>query len=71
MVSTLSYQKKTKTQPQDYPLLTLMILKMCRKSHRKKMSTLTPASLVLTDNILKEFGRSVVESRTNAAFGDE
>ena len=33
-----------------------------KKVTEKKMSTLTPASLVLTDNILKEFGRSVVES---------
>ena len=33
-----------------------------KKVTEKKMSTLTPASLVLTDNILKQFGRSVVES---------
>ena len=33
-----------------------------KKVTEKKISTLTPASLVLTDNILKEFGRSVVES---------
>ena len=33
-----------------------------KKVTEKKMSTLTPASLILTDNILKEFGRSVVES---------
>tara|TARA_R100001594_G_scaffold92823_1_gene127137 strand:- start:953 stop:1546 length:594 start_codon:yes stop_codon:yes gene_type:complete len=35
-----------------------------KKVTKKKISTLTPASLVLTDNILKEFGRSVVESAT-------
>ena len=35
-----------------------------KKVTEKKISTLTPASLVLTDNILKEFGRSVVESAT-------
>ena len=28
----------------------------------KKAATLTPASLLLTDNILREFGQSVVES---------
>ena len=33
-----------------------------KKVTEKKMSTLTPASLILTDHILKEFGRSVVES---------
>ena len=33
-----------------------------KKVTEKKMSTLTPASLILTDNIQKEFGRSVVES---------
>ena len=33
-----------------------------KKVTEKKMSTLTPASLILTDNILKEFGHSVVES---------
>ena len=33
-----------------------------KKVTEKKMSTLTPASLILTDNILKEFWRSVVES---------
>ena len=33
-----------------------------KKVTEKKMSTLTPASLVLTDSILKQFGRSVVES---------
>jgi len=35
-----------------------------KKATERKISTLTPASLVLTDNILKEFGRSVVESAT-------
>jgi len=35
-----------------------------KKVTEKKIATLTPASLVLTDNILKEFGRSVVESAT-------
>tara|TARA_Y100001938_G_C8024852_1_gene397415 strand:+ start:178 stop:780 length:603 start_codon:yes stop_codon:yes gene_type:complete len=33
-----------------------------KKVTEKKLSTLTPASLILTDSILKEFGRSVVES---------
>ena len=33
-----------------------------KKVTENKMSTLTPASLVLTDSILKQFGRSVVES---------
>ena len=33
-----------------------------KKVTEKKLSTLTPASLILSDSILKEFGRSVVES---------
>ena len=33
-----------------------------KKATTNKMATLTPASLVLTDNILKEFGQSVVKS---------
>lgn len=33
-----------------------------KKVTDKKIATLTPASLVLTNNILKEFGQSVVES---------
>ena len=33
-----------------------------KQATEKRMSTLTPASLVLTDSILKQFGRSVVES---------
>ena len=36
-----------------------------KKVTTKKASTLTPASLVLTNNILKEFGQSVVESATH------
>ena len=36
--------------------------KTSKKVTEKRISTLTPASLILTDNILKEFGRSVVES---------
>ena len=33
-----------------------------KKVTDKKIATLTPASLILTNNILKEFGQSVVES---------
>tara|TARA_R110000803_G_scaffold6429_6_gene20873 strand:- start:6904 stop:7515 length:612 start_codon:yes stop_codon:yes gene_type:complete len=33
-----------------------------KKITTKKAATLTPASLILTNNILKEFGQSVVES---------
>lgn len=33
-----------------------------KKATTNKMASLTPASLVLTDNILKEFGQSVVKS---------
>ena len=33
-----------------------------RKITNKKLSTLRPASLVLADNVLQEFGRSVVEN---------
>jgi len=33
-----------------------------KKVTLKKAATLTPASLILTDSILKEFGQSVVES---------
>ena len=33
-----------------------------KKATPKKVATLTPASLILTDSILQEFGRSVVES---------
>tara|TARA_Y100001937_G_scaffold89302_1_gene120751 strand:- start:1283 stop:1879 length:597 start_codon:yes stop_codon:yes gene_type:complete len=36
-----------------------------KKVTTNKASTLTPASLVLTNNILKEFGQSVVESATH------
>ncbi len=36
-----------------------------KKVTAKKAATLTPASLVLTNNILKEFGQSVVESATH------
>ena len=36
-----------------------------KKVTTKKASTLTPASLVLTNNILKDFGQSVVESATH------
>ena len=36
-----------------------------KKVTTKKAATLTPASLVLTNNILKEFGQSVVESATH------
>ena len=36
-----------------------------KKVTTKKASTLTPASLVLTNNILKEFGQSDVESATH------
>jgi len=33
-----------------------------KKVTNKKLSTVTPASIIMTNNILKEFGRSVVES---------
>ena len=33
-----------------------------KKASTKKLATLTPASLLLTNSILQEFGRSVVES---------
>ena len=36
-----------------------------KKVTTKKASTLTPASLVLTNNILKELGQAVVESATH------
>jgi hypothetical protein len=36
--------------------------KTSRKATNKRMSSLTPASLVLTNGILQEFGQSVVES---------
>ena len=36
--------------------------KTSKKASPKKVATLTPASLILTDSILQEFGRSVVES---------
>ena len=36
--------------------------KTSKKASHKKLAALTPASLVLTNSILKEFGRSVVES---------
>ena len=36
-----------------------------KKVTTKKAAALTPASLVLTNNILKEFGQSVVESATH------
>ena len=36
--------------------------KTSKKATNNKMAALTPASLVLTDNILKEFGQSVVKS---------
>lgn len=35
-----------------------------KKITNKKLATVTPASLVLTNSILQEFGRSVVESAT-------
>ena len=36
--------------------------KTSKKASEKKLATLTPASLILTNSILQEFGRSVVES---------
>ena len=36
--------------------------KTSKKASEKNLATLTPASLVLTNSILQEFGRSVVES---------
>ena len=36
--------------------------KTSKKATPKKVAVLTPASLILTDSILQEFGRSVVES---------
>lgn len=36
--------------------------KTSKKASSKKVSTLTPASLILTNQILKEFGQSVVDS---------
>ena len=36
--------------------------KTSKKVTPKRVAVLTPASLILTDNILQEFGRSVVES---------
>lgn len=38
--------------------------KTSKKASSKKVSTLTPASLILTNQILKEFGQSVVDSAT-------
>ena len=38
--------------------------KTSKKASSKKISTLTPASLILTNQILKEFGESVVDSAT-------
>ena len=38
--------------------------KTAKKASSKKLSTLTPASLILTNQILKEFGESVVDSAT-------
>ena len=39
--------------------------KTSKKATQNKLSTLTPASLVLTNNILTEFGQSVVQSATH------
>ena len=39
--------------------------KTTKKATTNNVSTLTPASLVLTNNILKEFGQSVVQSATH------
>jgi hypothetical protein len=39
--------------------------KTSKKATQNKLSTLTPASLVLTNNILTEFGQSVVKSATH------
>ena len=36
--------------------------KASKKASEKKLATLTPASLILTNSILQEFGQSVVES---------
>ena len=36
--------------------------KVSKKANATRVSKLTPASLVMTDNILQEFGQSVVES---------
>ena len=38
--------------------------KTSRKATTKKISTLTPASIILTNNILQEFGHSVAENAT-------
>ena len=51
-------------------LLTLMILKMCRKKSPKE-NVRNIYSLVLTDSILKQFGRSVVESAVQIRRGNE
>ena len=42
--------------------------KTSRKVTAKKAATLTPASLVLTNNILQEFGHSVAESATQIRY---
>ena len=38
--------------------------KVSKKATPKRMAALTPASLILTNNILTEFGQSVVDSAT-------
>ena len=38
--------------------------KTSKKATTKKISTLTPASIILTNNILQEFGHSVAENAT-------
>jgi hypothetical protein len=42
--------------------------KTSRKVTTKKAATLTPASIVLTNNILQEFGHSVAESATQIRY---
>ncbi len=42
--------------------------KISKKVTTKKAATLTPASIVLTNNILQEFGHSVAESATQIRY---
>ena len=42
--------------------------KTSKKVTAKKAATLTPASIVLTNNILQEFGHSVAESATQIRY---
>jgi len=42
--------------------------KTSKKVSRKRLAKMTPASLVLTDSILKEFGTSVAESATQIRY---